>query len=568
MLSRGNGLLESLSFLAVILGTVCGGVLSYYFRGQEQVIGLILLGLALVGAVASLLIRKMPAANPHRPFPPYLYQPLFSNIRTLLRSRPLALAVIGIAFFTFLVAYMRQTVYMHGETRVPRWTELETSIIVGMVALGIGLGSPLVGFLSGGKVELGLVPIGALGMTVAMVIAAARLDHLPGLIGCIILIGFFTGFYIVPLFTLLQHRAPRASKGDAIATSNFINVTGAIAASVVFFLLDLGATHQGLAPEVTKSAPDYAGTLVKDPRYEHGRPVSVHIGLRKVRVEEGEEQHDIVVDHDTLVDLGKGLVKGDKVVESTYQIVEGGKVITLHRIRREGQEEKPVYDKRPLPKLLFLAGGGMTVFTLLLLWREMPDLFLRTRLWLWGWSRYRLEVAGLQHLPTYGPAILATNAVGLAAGLQVLSATDRTARFLFVETEDESVSGALRGSAARRGLAVLAKDDAADWGAIAKKAGRVLERREIVGLPLTSGVPEQVDELFEQLDRTHGVTVVPVYCEVGPAVKGKQPVYVILGEPVTRGTSAAAARDAIRRIAEGCKEHLRNGSLAALAAAH
>ncbi|MFZ9825606.1 MAG: hypothetical protein ACO3E9_17555, partial [Gemmataceae bacterium] len=63
LLSRGNGLLESLSFLAVILGTVSGGILSYQFRGQEHMIGLVLVGLAVVGAFASLLIEKMPAAN-------------------------------------------------------------------------------------------------------------------------------------------------------------------------------------------------------------------------------------------------------------------------------------------------------------------------------------------------------------------------------------------------------------------------------------------------------------------------------------------------------------------------
>ena len=66
-------------------------------------------------------------------------------------------------------------------------------------------------------------------MIVATLVAAFALFQLPGLIVCLILIGFFTGFYIVPLFTLLQHRAPKASKGDLIATSNFINVTGAMA---------------------------------------------------------------------------------------------------------------------------------------------------------------------------------------------------------------------------------------------------------------------------------------------------------------------------------------------------
>src|SRR5207237_1819445 len=66
MLSRGNGLLESLSFLAVILGTVSGGMLYHWFKDQEYVIGIILVILAVIGAAASLLIKEMPAANPTR----------------------------------------------------------------------------------------------------------------------------------------------------------------------------------------------------------------------------------------------------------------------------------------------------------------------------------------------------------------------------------------------------------------------------------------------------------------------------------------------------------------------
>src|SRR5438874_9299982 len=71
LLSRGNGVLESLSFLAVILGTVFGGILSDIFDDvdHQYYIGLILFGLAVVGAAASLAIRPTPAANPGRPFP-------------------------------------------------------------------------------------------------------------------------------------------------------------------------------------------------------------------------------------------------------------------------------------------------------------------------------------------------------------------------------------------------------------------------------------------------------------------------------------------------------------------
>src|SRR5262249_50925913 len=147
LLSKGNGVLESTSFIGVILGTVCGGVLTSVFRNQEYYIGAVLFGLALVGAVASLMIGRMSAANPDRPFParffprtghrrsffrrllylvliPYdLYRPLASNLRQMVRSQPLAVAVVGIAFFTFLVAFMRATIYMHGQSQVPRLEE-------------------------------------------------------------------------------------------------------------------------------------------------------------------------------------------------------------------------------------------------------------------------------------------------------------------------------------------------------------------------------------------------------------------------------------------------------------
>ena len=164
LLSRGNGVLESLSFLAVILGTVSGGVMSYVFLRRETNIGVVLLTLAVIGAIASLLIRRMPASNPTLRFPRYLYGPLFRNLKTLLWSRTLAFAVIGIAFFTFVVSFMRATVYMFGESQNPRRDELKTSAVAGTVAFGVVLGSPLVGWLSGCKVELGLLPIGAFGM--------------------------------------------------------------------------------------------------------------------------------------------------------------------------------------------------------------------------------------------------------------------------------------------------------------------------------------------------------------------------------------------------------------------
>src|SRR6516225_718221 len=73
VLSRGNGVLESTTFMAAILGTVCGGLLSFSFRRHEYWIGVVLLVLALIGAVASLLIAYLPPANPQRLFPKNIF---------------------------------------------------------------------------------------------------------------------------------------------------------------------------------------------------------------------------------------------------------------------------------------------------------------------------------------------------------------------------------------------------------------------------------------------------------------------------------------------------------------
>src|SRR5207244_3553695 len=138
------------------------------------------------------------------------------------------------------------------------------------------VGSPLAGLLSGRKVELGLVPIGAGGMTLAAVGAALAIDRVYGLVACIVGIGFFTGFYLVPLFTLLQHRAPKTSKGDVVATSNFLNVTGAIAAMAIFFAVESAFQRFGLAERIMP-ADGFAAGAMTDIQFREGMAVRLTV---------------------------------------------------------------------------------------------------------------------------------------------------------------------------------------------------------------------------------------------------------------------------------------------------
>lgn len=536
MLSRGNGLLESLSFLAIILGTVAGGILSTVFRGQEYVIGIVLVVLACIGSLASLLIRRMPAASPDRPFPPYLYGPLYANMKALLSSRPLAFAVVGIAFFTFIVAFMRATVYMHGQTQVPMWSEATTSEIVGLVALGIGLGSPLVGYLSGGKVELGLIPIGAAGMILATAGAALALNFVPGLIACIIIIGFSTGFYLVPLFTLLQHRAPKASKGDSIATSNFINVTGAILASIVLGTVGFVATRTGLAPQVDQKDYTQPSTLAADPIMLHGRP-------HRIALVGGEviEDNDGTTEIDPFREVFKA---GEEVQVSTYKLGEG-----LHyKFRSVGTAPVPEYDKRNLPALLFLFASGLTLVTLLILWGQLSDLFYRTALWFRWRGKSRIETAGSNHVPSYGPALLATDAPTETRSLQVLSCVDRLGRYLRVDGNRETVKDGAR--------ALIVVDEAnaptTNWSAAEEKADWTLERGEVVGLPLLNhGAIDYVANVYRAVQTRRPVVVVPVHVEAhqedGSPI---ETVYVVFGDPLPATATVEEVQAAIKNLAD------------------
>jgi MFS family permease len=582
LLSKGNGILESTSFLAVILGTVTGGILSSngVFKGREQYIGLVLLGLAVIGAGASLLIVKMPAANPGRAFPRHPFKPLADNLRTMMQSRPLVLSILGIAFFTFMVTFMRATMYMHGETRNPHWSEFTISLVVATVALGVGLGSPLAGFLSGGKVELGLVPLGALGMIAALLAAAVTMFWNPGLILALILIGFFSGFYIVPLYTLLQHRAPKTSKGDLIATSNFINVTGAIAASVLFYVLVQVAHVTGIAPRVEQTDPHVEtvptekgvkeitcqGELVDEPEYKDGRPVFLKIKvegsppqiipLGRPSQPEGEIEDVRIEVDDSLIEVGKGLEKGSEVIVSSYELPRQGFNVTHYRVRLADQPLTDAFNEERLPRFLFVGAALMTLGILVLLCRQLPDFFVRTLLWLRAWGRYRLRVAGVNNLPSKGPVILATDCTDLESCLQVLSVTDRLTRFLMLEGQANGQAPALLRYAARQTCVAVPRpgaSSATSWEQALDGAVKTLDNGEIVGLPASvNGSVRELDSFLHGLQKRLRTPILPVHCGARPAAGASfERVKVVIGELLAPETPPDLVRQEIRRLADG-----------------
>jgi acyl-[acyl-carrier-protein]-phospholipid O-acyltransferase/long-chain-fatty-acid--[acyl-carrier-protein] ligase len=219
-LSWGNGLLELGTFMAIILGTVAAARMSKHFHGHQTWSGSILIALAVIGFITSLGITRVPAADPGRKFHANFLSDLFAQLRLVRRDRALTLAFLGNTYFFFLGQLLQLNVFFYG-AQILHLDEIGIGQLSIALALGIGLGSASAGYLSGGKIEYGLVPLGAFGMSLV------RLS----------LLGFTGGFFIVPIAALLQHRPDPAKKGEVLAAANLLSFVGIFAASGAYYLL-------------------------------------------------------------------------------------------------------------------------------------------------------------------------------------------------------------------------------------------------------------------------------------------------------------------------------------------
>jgi acyl-[acyl-carrier-protein]-phospholipid O-acyltransferase/long-chain-fatty-acid--[acyl-carrier-protein] ligase len=309
VLSRGNGVLEGTSFTAQILGTSAGGILYALLKGdliggklilgQEWMIGALLFVLALFGTISAFLMKPIPAAAPDLKLSFHWWRPLHENLSILWKSKPLILSVTGIALCVFITLFLRQTLFYQAEvtkelrvaqadlallqheptadhlsTHLDRFLvrvlpprlekaaqepELRVALLFAVVGLGIGLGSVVAGYVSGHRIELGLVPVGAVTIVICTIIPCL-LRRAPGTFVIMLFgIGCGAGFYLVPLYTLLQHRAPKQAKGNVVSASNFLNVVGGIIAVAVFFTMTFGfervmAPQAGKRPAVADAA--------------------------------------------------------------------------------------------------------------------------------------------------------------------------------------------------------------------------------------------------------------------------------------------------------------------------
>jgi acyl-[acyl-carrier-protein]-phospholipid O-acyltransferase / long-chain-fatty-acid--[acyl-carrier-protein] ligase len=229
-LSRANGLLEMSTFVAIVLGTSIGAFLFATWKNEPWKIGLVTLAVAVAGFLTSLKITRVPASGAAPPFLKNPFAEVWIGTKHLLKERPLTLTVLGISYFWFLGALFQMDLLLFG-SQVLKQDDLRVGLLITALAVGIGVGSMLAGRLSGNKVELGLVPLGAFLMGIfCIVLYASRGSYALSVIS-LSLLGVSSGLFIVPLNAYLQQRSESHEKGRIIATNNFYNTIGLALAS-------------------------------------------------------------------------------------------------------------------------------------------------------------------------------------------------------------------------------------------------------------------------------------------------------------------------------------------------
>jgi len=250
----GNGLVEMGTFLAILAGTLCAGVM-LSASNHASVVACAIVLIAALGYLASRWIPYAPASTPQLKLNWNIFSQSWATLRLGLgQTKAVSRSIVGNSWFWFVGAiYLTQIPtyakdWLHGDETV-------VTLILTVFSVGIALGSMLCERLSGRKVEIGLVPFGSFGLTLFGLLLWWHSGQLPQDVqphGWLQVLGFseawwvlldilglgvFGGFYIVPLYALIQSRTPEHQRAPVIAANNILNALFMVVSAIVSILL-------------------------------------------------------------------------------------------------------------------------------------------------------------------------------------------------------------------------------------------------------------------------------------------------------------------------------------------
>jgi 1-acyl-sn-glycerol-3-phosphate acyltransferase len=243
----GNGLVETGTALAILFGMILGGSLMLSPEHGPAHASIAVLAIAVVGYLASRAIPVAPATAPSLRINWNVASETWHILRLCARQRAVFNSVLGISWFWFFGTALTAQLPVYAQTNLGGGSAVFL-LALGVFSIGTGIGSLLCEKLSGRTVEIGLVPLGAFGISAfALELYFARpgaapvagLDvagflHAKGSLRVLfdlMMIGVFGGFFLVPLFALVQSRTPKSELSRVIAGNNILNALFIVSAA-------------------------------------------------------------------------------------------------------------------------------------------------------------------------------------------------------------------------------------------------------------------------------------------------------------------------------------------------
>lgn len=254
-LIMGNSLIESGTFIAILFGQILGTSLAGI---PPYIVGVVVVMVAIGGTLTSLFMPPVPAKAPDTLIELNIAKGTMALMREAVGQKSVFTAIIGISWFWFV-----GSVYT---TQLPTFTQIHLggddnvfNLMLALFSVGIAVGSVLCAKLSHETLRLGLVTAGTAGLTVCGLFLVwlthgQRFIELNGILWFLsqanaypvmlvmMLIGFFGGFFSVPLYTWLQTASSETFRAHAVAANNIVNgifmVSAAIISAVLLMLFD------------------------------------------------------------------------------------------------------------------------------------------------------------------------------------------------------------------------------------------------------------------------------------------------------------------------------------------
>ena len=235
-LSKGNGINQLFTFLAIISGSWAGAALSNWSALDPYKAAYFCVAIAIIGTIFSLFISPTPAGNPRTKAVADPFSPHFRTFLEMKRDKLLLLSLLSNSYFWFIGALFQLVILFFAKDSLGG-DDVLVGHLQASLAIGIGAGSAIAGYISRGKIEYGLIIPGAFFTGIFAILLGLFANTKGSSFLFFAALGLAGGFFQLPLVTSIQKRSPAAKLGRYLAAGNALDCLAMILASFAQWLL-------------------------------------------------------------------------------------------------------------------------------------------------------------------------------------------------------------------------------------------------------------------------------------------------------------------------------------------